>query len=115
MVNRTAPPTSGVRGARLGKYLWRGYFAAGLALAGIYFLFPRGGLTQGVLYVTLGVSMTCAIAIGIRIYRPTPRLPWYLLLAGIGLYTTVANGIWTCTRSGWGRLCPTPPQLMRSI
>jgi PAS domain S-box-containing protein len=119
---RTLSPGRGCQRARLGgswmpigtissllrKHLWQGFLALGLALAGVYFLFPRGGLTQGVLYVTLGVSMTCAIAIGIRIYRPTPRLPWYLLLAGIGLYTTVANGIWYLYPVGLGKTLPYP-------
>src|SRR5207253_1300810 len=82
MLNRTGS-------ALFGRNAWRSFLALGLALTGVYLLLPRGGLAGGIVYVSLGVAMTAAIAVGIAIYRPSPRLPWLLLLAGTALYTTL--------------------------
>jgi PAS domain S-box-containing protein len=92
----------------LGKPAWRWFLTLGLALAGVYLLLPRGGLAQGVLYTMLGIAMVGAMAVGVRVYHPSPRLPWYLLLAGAGLYTTVGNGIWYLYPVGLGKTLPYP-------
>src|SRR5712691_7117873 len=90
------------------QYLWLWFLTVGLTLTGVYFLLPRGGLAQGVLYWVLGVAMAAAIAVGIRLHHPSRRLPWYLLLAGIGLYSTLANGIWYLYPVGLGKTLPYP-------
>src|SRR5438874_13256117 len=99
MLNRTGS-------ALLGRNAWRSFLALGLALTGVYLLLPRGGLAGGIVYVSLGVAMTAAIAVGIAIYRPSPRLPWLLLLAGTALYTTLGNGIWYLLPVGFGKTLP---------
>ena len=82
------------------------YFAAGLALTGIYFALPSGGRAQSILYDAIGGSAAIAIAIAIRLHRPRLWLAWALFAAGIAffvvgdvLYTdapppTVADGFY---------------------
>jgi signal transduction histidine kinase len=57
------------------------FLAVGLALTGIYFLIPRG-TPQAVIYDIVGVGSSLAIALAIRLHRPTRRLPWLLFAAG---------------------------------
>lgn len=76
-----APPRNRFHGGRssvcwpLALYLT---WASGLSIA--YFSTP--GRTP-LLWASLGLSSVLALVIGIRRYRPEPRLPWYLLAAGV--------------------------------
>jgi signal transduction histidine kinase len=67
---------------RLGAAL----LALQLALSAVYFLFPTGGAAQFVLYEAFGVGAVAAIAWGVRHYRPSPRLPWFIFASGVCLF-----------------------------
>jgi signal transduction histidine kinase len=64
------------------------YLAAGVTATGIYFLLPQGGDAQSVLYIVIGLSAAAALVAGARIHLPARRRqPWYLLAAGVLLFT----------------------------
>ena len=65
------------RGFRTGAI----FLAAGFALTVAYFATPRG-TAQNDLYDVIGIGSALAIALGIRLNRPTYPLPWLLFAAG---------------------------------
>jgi signal transduction histidine kinase len=73
-----------VRASTVG--LSRIYFAAGLALIGVYFALPSGGRPQSILYDVIGGSAAITIAIAIRLHRPRLWVPWALFAAGNGFF-----------------------------
>ena len=62
--------------------LWRWYFVGWIPLAIAYFLLPADAANL-VLSPIVGWSSVIAILVGIRVNRPTARLAWYLLAAGM--------------------------------
>jgi diguanylate cyclase (GGDEF)-like protein len=65
----------------VGNALFRWYVVVGAALTSTYWLVPTG-VPQDALYLLLGGSSVVAIALGVRLHRPTRRLPWLLMAAG---------------------------------
>jgi signal transduction histidine kinase len=57
------------------------FLAGGVALAGLYFLIPRG-TPQTILYDGFGTASSLAIGLGVFLNRPESRLPWFLF--GLG-------------------------------
>ena len=55
--------------------------AGGLGLTGLYFALPRGN-AQSVVYDVVGVGSATAIAWGVRLHRPSARLPWLFFALG---------------------------------
>jgi PAS domain S-box-containing protein len=60
---------------------WRIVLGMGVALSLGYFLLPKGFALNG-LYDAMNFASAAALVIGVRLYRPPRRLPWYLLAAG---------------------------------
>jgi signal transduction histidine kinase len=72
----------GIRDSRL----WAGVMCAGLALSGIFFLFPQNGTVQYALYEVLAAGALLSVLWGTRHYRPVPLRPWFVFAAGIALF-----------------------------
>jgi signal transduction histidine kinase len=53
-----------------------------MALAAVYFAFPKGGTAQAVIYEGLGGTASLAILWAVRLHRPAQRLPWILFALG---------------------------------
>ena len=62
------------------------FVAAGVALIGVYFALPRGGVAASVVYEGLGASASLALLWGVRRFRPRHVLPWLLFSAGNALF-----------------------------
>jgi signal transduction histidine kinase len=62
------------------------FVTAGIALTGIYFALPRGGVAASVVYEGLGASASLALLWGVRHFKPRHVLPWLLLSAGNALF-----------------------------
>jgi PAS domain S-box-containing protein len=60
---------------------WRVVLAVGIGLSLGYFLLPRGFALNG-LYDLMNVASAAAVVVGVGLYRPARRAPWYLLAAG---------------------------------
>ena len=58
-----------------------GYLAAGVVMAGVYFVLPHGA-AQSSVYDGFGFATALAIAVGVWRYRPETRLPWALFAGG---------------------------------
>jgi signal transduction histidine kinase len=58
------------------------YAAVGVALTGVYFGFPKGSISQSVIYDGIAAAAGVAIVFGIARNRPDRRLSWYLFAAG---------------------------------
>jgi hypothetical protein len=54
--------------------LSKGYLLVGLLGSGLYFLLPKGGITQASIFIAFGTMQLIAIASGIAIARPFPAL-----------------------------------------
>ena len=65
------------------------FLAAGGVVVAAYFAVPHGN-AQSVIYDVIGVASACAIALGVRLHRPDPRLPWLLFALG-NLFFAVAD------------------------
>jgi signal transduction histidine kinase len=72
----------GIRDLRL----WARVMCAGLALSGIFFLFPQNGIVQYALYEVIAVGALLSVMWGARHYRPVPLRPWFLFAGGIALF-----------------------------
>lgn len=72
---------------------WQRYLLAGLVAISLYFLLPRGGLAQALVFVGVHLSAIAAVIAGIRANRPRFALPWGVIVVGQVLYG-VANLIW---------------------
>jgi len=84
-----------LRGFRAGL----AFLATGVALTGVYFLLPTGGTAQSVLYDVIGVASSLAIAAGVRLHRPSLRVPWLLFALG-NLFFAVADIVFNFAYSG---------------
>jgi diguanylate cyclase (GGDEF)-like protein len=62
--------------------LWLTYLAAGGVAMFLHFQLPAGGLEQGLLYEAIGLSAVVAIVVGVRLFQPSYRLPWYAMAVG---------------------------------
>lgn len=66
--------------------LWRWALAAGLLAAGLQLGLRGSGVATAVLHLAVqALVVVCAVA-GLRMYRPSGRTAWYLLLAGMVVY-----------------------------
>ncbi|MFI1990415.1 putative bifunctional diguanylate cyclase/phosphodiesterase [Actinoplanes sp. NPDC020271] len=64
----------------------RGVFSAWwLVLIALYYAFPGAHLYT---WALLGYSSAAAVLVGVRLYRPAQRLPWYLTSAALAFFTT---------------------------
>jgi signal transduction histidine kinase len=74
--------------------VWSWWYLAGASVVTVaYYLLPRTGLLPPWvpkigLYNGLGLSAVAAIVVGVRRYRPTPKLAWHLFAAGLGSFAT---------------------------
>ncbi len=64
---------------------WAWYLAAALAATGLYVLMPANSPASIAIFLATNTSVIGALAWGIRRYRPDPRAPWLVLLAGYAL------------------------------
>ncbi len=64
---------------------WAWYLAAALAATGVFVLLPADSPASAAIHLAVNASVIGALAWGIRRYRPDPRTPWLVLLAGYGL------------------------------
>src|SRR2546427_3334497 len=65
--------------------VWQVYAAAG-GLAALAYLLVGASAGKGPAFTMLGISSLVAVLVGIHLYRPRPRLPWYLFAAGIAMF-----------------------------
>ncbi|MFF0378342.1 putative bifunctional diguanylate cyclase/phosphodiesterase [Actinoplanes missouriensis] len=64
----------------------RACFAAWtVVLTGLYYAFPDAQLYT---WAALGYSSAAMVLAGVRLYRPSRRLPWYLISVSLVLFTT---------------------------
>ncbi|HWC13551.1 MAG TPA: ATP-binding protein [Actinomycetota bacterium] len=72
------------------------YALAGAVATGVFFLLPRGGVGQAVVYTVANLSAAVAVVVGVSIHRPNDKAPWHLIALGLAIYT-VADVIWQTT------------------
>ncbi|HEX2741931.1 MAG TPA: response regulator [Rubrobacter sp.] len=73
-------------GPKAGLRAWLVYLVIGVAATSIFFLLP--GVAQAILYNLIGASMVIAILVGVRLNRPEPALPWYVIAFGLALFVS---------------------------
>ncbi|BAL89996.1 putative diguanylate cyclase/phosphodiesterase with PAS sensor [Actinoplanes missouriensis 431] len=56
-----------------------------MVLTGLYYAFPDAQLYT---WAALGYSSAAMVLAGVRLYRPSRRLPWYLISVSLVLFTT---------------------------
>lgn len=61
--------------------LWQSYVALSVVAVGVFGATVHT-LTGDILYVLIGLASAVAIVLGLRVNRPTDRMPWVLLAAG---------------------------------
>lgn len=66
---------------------WLRYLLLGLA-ASLGILALPVGLGRDLVIVAAGMAAVAAILVGVRRYEPVRRGPWYLMAAGVGLWTS---------------------------
>jgi len=76
-------------GSGSGSRAWLLYLTLGIVATGVYFLLS--GAAQDTLYDLIGVSSVAAVLVGLWWYRPSYRLPWYVL--AVAQSTFVAGDI----------------------
>jgi len=64
----------------------RVFVAAELLLGGAYFVLPPSGL-RAVVYCATSLGMVVAVVVGVRMWRPSRPLAWYLIAVGQLLFT----------------------------
>jgi signal transduction histidine kinase len=89
-----------IRDFRLGA----GVMCAGLALSGIFFLFPQNGIAQYTLYEVIAAAALLSVLWGARHYRPVPLRPWYVFAAGIALF--IVGDVLTDVYPDWASPAP---------
>jgi signal transduction histidine kinase len=89
-----------IRDFRLGA----GVTCAGLALSGIFFLFPQNGIAQYTVYEIVAVGAVLSILWGARYYRPVPVRPWLVFAAGIALF--IVGDVLTDVYPDWASPAP---------
>jgi len=65
------------------------------------------GTLSSWLYEIVGISSVVAIALGIRIFRPKPSLPWWFILAGQSLWV-IGDALWDFYPFLFGHELPYP-------
>ena len=70
---------------------WARFMLAGAAAGLVYLLLPAplrlpAAVARILLFNGVGAAATAAIVVGLHRYRPTRRLPWWLLAAGLLVY-----------------------------
>ena len=58
------------------------YLAAGIVATAVYFVLPRGGVAQSVVYDAVGVASALTIGFAVWLHRPSRRAPWVLFALG---------------------------------
>jgi two-component system sensor histidine kinase/response regulator len=94
-------PTSGSTGARaVRRWGWIAYLAVAAAAVGIYYLLPRSGAGQALVYTVMVASTSIAIVVGVRLNRPSDARPWLVITVGHLVYS-VAAVLWH-SQQFWG-------------
>jgi diguanylate cyclase (GGDEF)-like protein/PAS domain S-box-containing protein len=75
------------------RWLWRGYLAVSVALAGAYLMIPRSGSGRAWLFVGFSAAAVVAVLVGLRVNRPGRPLAWGMLAVGQSV-NVVANVTW---------------------
>jgi diguanylate cyclase (GGDEF)-like protein len=66
---------------------WRSWTLLSVLAVGGYFLVPNGTWQSNVYYDALGMASAAAVVFGARIHRPSKPILWYLLAAGLALWS----------------------------
>ena len=74
------------------RWLWLAFFALGALEAGVYYALPAG-TGKVVTSTAVGFLAVLAILVGIRLNRPRPALPWFLIAAG-ALMFALGDVVW---------------------
>ncbi len=69
---------------------WAWYLAATLAATGASLMLPAQSPAWTAIFLAVNASAVGALALGLRRYRPDPRIPWLAIMAGYALLL-VAN------------------------
>jgi signal transduction histidine kinase len=97
-------PTRPAPGRHTGRPAY-GYLVVGAALTALYYLVS--GDAREIAYQGTAIGTTGFIVLGIRWYRPSPSLPWWLLAGGMFLWF-VGDVLWTWYPYLSGSELPTP-------
>ncbi len=68
------------------RRLWLVYLAAGAVAIVTYYVIPLAPL-QTIIYQLMGLSAGTALIVGARLHHPARRMPWYLMGAGILIWS----------------------------
>ncbi len=74
------------------RWLWTGFLSLGLLEVGVYYLLPDGNVRL-FLSTAVGFAAVAAIVVGVRVNRPSPALPWYLIAGGTLLFA-IGDVVW---------------------
>ena len=70
------------------RSLWKLYLMISLTAMGVFLLVPSGSWAQPVIQVGLGWTAAVIMVLGLRRNQVEPRLPWYLIAAGVFAHAT---------------------------
>lgn len=71
---------------------WQTYLAGSIPALVLYLTLPSG-IPQDLVYVLIGGSSVVAIMVGVRLHRPSTRVPWTLMALGL-LAWVAADVLW---------------------
>lgn len=72
---------------------WVTYLSVALPLLAVYRFLPNQ-VANSIVYDAVALSCLLAILVGVRIHRPTNRLPWYLLATAVAVWLG-GDLVWT--------------------
>jgi diguanylate cyclase (GGDEF)-like protein len=72
--------------------VWLGYLIAGGAAVIAYAVVPGGDIPAAVIYQLVGLSSAVALVVGVHLHQPAHRAPWYMMAAGLLLWS-IADGV----------------------
>jgi signal transduction histidine kinase len=72
---------------------WRAALVVGLLACAVWAALPSGWLHDTVLYAAIELGAVCAVAVGVRRYRPAAPQAWLLIAAGIFAFT-IGDLVW---------------------
>ncbi|MEV4348228.1 bifunctional diguanylate cyclase/phosphodiesterase [Actinoplanes sp. NPDC049596] len=72
---------------------WWVALVVGVVVVGGYFLLPRQGLAQSLVYNAVGLVYAVVMVVGVRLFRPARPAMWYLFAAG-QLMFVIGDVIW---------------------